>query len=597
MPNTNLESLAIGADNVDTDAAGNAAHAFLLYLCDANGKKITRVDPASPGTTQEVASGLTITPICGRSFATGDFTVTDKFGPGVYQLIAHIGINTVPVANVPFSAAAIGATAVQIDTFAGMKGRGLTQKYIGDLLVVDDFNNQVLHSVYGGPPLFTTLSPFITTNLSSPAGVANLPSLRNEAVSNIAPTVTHNGVLAVSLFDSTGAPATACPFLTFPRHTTDVPAYLASAPVVISNVVQDIVLLVTDAGNLWTWTTDQAALASPTCGLTIAASTPSGVPLSGVAVAPARVTLTLPETATAADPTPTIFDFRSTQFWYTATGCNATVTAYPRSLATINSMIGLAGFGGPPPTQFPAVNLDGEGFETAYEAFNPTCMSVFPDGGFPVFISNFVDPSQSTNPRGLDCHDTDPATEPQLVGGLTPTSCVVMPTLKVYPLGGPIPGDISYVGSGTKTNFFALVNENAGAGTAEPGRFCGYQNPLLNPTDPGYPFSFVQGSRNTINVKFKLATAGSDCNGQSFITNASALISVAQIAPTFNAINVQATSSSLDLIPLYNEGNAQYSFTLNVFHLLPGTYSLTTTFLSDNTTNQTIKFVVTPATP
>ena len=103
---------------------------------------------------------------------------------------------------------------------------------------------------------------------------------------------------------------------------------------------------------------------------------------------------------------------------------------------------------------------------------------------------------------------------------------------------------------------------------------------------------FPAGSRNTLNVKFKLAMAGSSCNGQSFINNATALISVARLNPTFSAINVEATASSLDVVPLYNSGNNQYSFTLTVSGLAPGTYSVTTTFLTDNLPNQTTTFVV-----
>src|SRR5689334_12759522 len=87
--NANFESLAIGADNVDTDNAvspgvGNAAHAFLLYACDPAGN-IIRLDPAQfnaadPTKTsfQSVATGLGFAPVCGRSTATGDFYITNE---------------------------------------------------------------------------------------------------------------------------------------------------------------------------------------------------------------------------------------------------------------------------------------------------------------------------------------------------------------------------------------------------------------------------------------------------------------------------------------------------------------------------------------
>jgi len=81
------------------------------------------------------------------------------------------------------------------------------------------------------------------------------------------------------------------------------------------------------------------------------------------------------------------------------------------------------------------------------------------------------------------------------------------------------------------------------------------------------------------------------------VTNAEALISVARILDSngvgvFDAINPNSTASSIDTPPLFNAGNQQYSFTLTIKDYVPGTYSLTVTFLSDDTTNQTILFKI-----
>jgi hypothetical protein len=139
---------------------------------------------------------------------------------------------------------------------------------------------------------------------------------------------------------------------------------------------------------------------------------------------------------------------------------------------------------------------------------------------------------------------------------------------------------------------------NAGLSTTEAGKFCGFQSPLLNPTDTGYPASFSGTSRNTLAVKFKLAAASGNCKNGPFIGNASALISVAQIADSggstvFHPININATASSLNTPPLFNAGNQQYQFTLTISGYAPGTYSLTVTFLTNNTINQTIFFKIT----
>jgi hypothetical protein len=596
---SNFESLAIGPDNVDTDAAGNAAHPYLLYACDTGTNSIIRFDPSAvPITPQTVASGLSFPPICARSTATGDVYVTNKSGPGVYQLIAPPVNNTpVPLANVPFTATGIGATATRIDTsthgFNAMTGRGITQKYIGDLLVVDNADNKVLHSVYATPPpaLFASLSQLITSNLNGPVGIANAPSLRQIFVSN-SNSLTQS---AVTVFDATGnLSTTTCPGLSLPSNNHQVPGYLATAPTdqfsgtVPNNpntLITDTIYLVTAAnssGTLWTWNTVQGD-----CNLISAAT--AKAPLSGVAVAPAPVTLTLPEIGSIANPVPTRFPFNSSLFQFTARDCNATVTAYPRSLATVKSMT-------LPPYATnllnpvtPAVNLGDGGFETAYQAYNPGCSSVFPDLGYVYDISNFVDNSQFTNPRILDCHNNDHTTEPQLVSG--DTACVVTKTVAVYPLGGPIPGDYTV---GGKTNFFALVNENAG--TAQ---FCGFQPQLTGDgtTLPNPPPIF-SASKSTLAVKFKLSS--SSCK-KDFITDATALLSVARIADAngatvFNAINVLATSAS-DLPPVFTTGNQQYSFTLNLPNIFAqagaGLYSVTVTFLSDNTTNKTTLFQLT----
>ena len=135
----NFESVAIGPDNAFTDTdgscgldCGNAAHPYLLYACDTSAapsptaNSIIRFDPtaALPITAQTVASGLAFPPICGRSTATSDFYVTNKSGPGVYQLMASSKIQTcsafinsptvVPVGCFPFvpdPGLIIGATA------------------------------------------------------------------------------------------------------------------------------------------------------------------------------------------------------------------------------------------------------------------------------------------------------------------------------------------------------------------------------------------------------------------------------------------------------------------------------------------------------
>jgi hypothetical protein len=134
VPGANFESLAGGPDNVDLDAGGNSLHPFMLYACDTAGKKIIRFDPTASTITPQTVYSSSIEPECGRFTATGDFFFTNKNGGGIYQLVATIGLSTVPVAEIPFNNTSIRATSMPVDSSATMTGRGITQKYQGDLL-------------------------------------------------------------------------------------------------------------------------------------------------------------------------------------------------------------------------------------------------------------------------------------------------------------------------------------------------------------------------------------------------------------------------------------------------------------------------------
>ena len=625
--NSNFESLAVGPDNVDVDGSGNAAHLYLLYACDTATNSIIRFDPtaALPITPQPVAS-LGFSPMCGRSTATGDFYVTNKSGPGVYQLIYPANAPpSIPLANVSFSATALAAGATQIDTSKNMTGRGLAQKYIGDLLAVDNAGNQVLHSVYPPlpqpqppPPLFGTLSPLITSKLNGPVGVVNAPSLRQIFVSNSNSVVSKATPAepAVSIFDATGAPSTTtCPSGLSIGRSKEVPGFLATAPTdqfpakKPNTLITDTIYLVTSGnsgGTLWTWNnTAQAGK----CNLVSVAT--AKATLSGVAVPPAPVTLTLPVAANV----PTNFIFNSNLFQLTTSqNCTnnpptATVTAYPFSLATVNSMIGLE----PKPhnSQTPSVNLGDGGFQTLYESYNPQCGAADPLTDTAVMlIANFVDSSQSTNPRYLDCHNSDQAaknSEPKL-GGVT--ACEVAPTLGSYPIGGPIAGDYG----GKLSNFFAMVNEaatsNVNNTTNPPGVFCGFEPPLtgdaMNGINLPNPPPVLTG--NSITVKFKVAdlSQGGTCQSGPYLNNQTALLSVAQIcnttpsndpfcgpggSPVFNDINPNNNATSSQPA-VFTDTNNQFKFSLLLGGLAPGTYSLTVTFITDNTIDQSTLFVI-----
>lgn len=592
----NFESLAVGPDSADLDGAGNAQHPFLLYACDTANNAIYRLDPAAPAIGPQLVFSDPmgpLTPECARFSAKGDLYVTNRSGAGLYLINCPVSPCTEsPIANIPFTGSKIvGTTAMQVNSSDPTSGRGITQKYSGDLLAVDNAANSVLRFSY---PLFDTNTVFANSKLGAPIGLARI-SNGDVFVSN---SNLGNGKTAlppVSHFAPTGAIAASCPGLAFPHNTQQIPGYLATASIATTanTVVNDTIYLVANtnnSGTLYSWTNTTGAV----CTLTSIASV--NAPLSGVAVAPAgagpaappAVTLSLPVRSSNANPTATVFNFNSSEFQLVATGCTAQVTAYPFSPATVQQMISRAQFLNP---ANPSVNLGEDGYQIIYVGhwiFNtnppPSCTPVG-GGDFVAYIASFVDSSQFNNPRILQCDNTDPSTEPTL----NSTACAPDQMLAVYPVGGPIPADAT-AGSTTRTtnSVFALVNEGSQATQAQPPQFCGFQSPLTNPPSP--PATFSASSTNTIPVKFKLAQAGGDCQNGRYVTNAEALLSVARIfdsngAVVFNPVNVNPTASSIDVPPLFNAGNQQYSFTLNIKNLAAGTYSLTVTFLTDDTTN------------
>ena len=599
LAGANFESLSIGPDNADLDAWGNAVHPFVLYACDTANKAIYRVDPtAAPVSLQRIYSGA-ITPNCGRFSAVGDLYVTNKSGAGIY-LISCAGS---PCANVALGTATISGTAVAVNTTGPSSGRGITQKYSGDLLAVDNSANQVLKFPYG---TLSTKVTFASTELSAPIGVARI-SNGDVFVSNGNLGSGNSAVAPIIHYGPTGALANSCAELTLPKSSKETPAYLATTSVVTAGntKVSDTLFLVANAtsgSTLYSWTNTAGAACALTAVATVKAL------LTGVAVAPAgagpfappAVTLSLPVQSSGANPKAVPFNFNSNQFQLLATGCSAQVTAYPLSPATVQAMIARAN-AGPFPFSKPAapsVNLGEDGYHIAYVGHwlfssnpPPSCTPVASD--FVVYLASVVDPGQFSNPRLLQCDNNNaPNSEPALSSG---TVCASDQVIAIYPLGGPIPDDGVSGGTTRTTNsVFAMVNEST-QGT--PGTFCGFQSPLKNPGEPGYPASFNATQKNTVAVKFKLAQAGGSCQNGPFVSNAEALISVARILDAngvgvFDPIDPNATASSIDTPPLFNAGNQQYSFTLTIKNYVSGTYSLTVTFLSDDTTNQTVLFKI-----
>jgi hypothetical protein len=565
----NFESIAIGPDNVSVDpTTGNSAHPFLIYACDTSANKIIRFDPASPSPYQTVYAGSVsgLVPECGRSTAAGDFFVSNKAGAGVYKFasLANASLDSPLSIQVPELVLA-GLPAAQT-------GRGLSQKNTGDLLVVDNAGNQVLRSPYNSGA-FTTPSAFAATGLSSPIGIART-STGDVFVSNSVVTSGRHGIPAIAHFDRSGSAASVCPALSF--NSNQVPGFVAATQT-------DTVYLVTTSNSkstVWSWNASQ-----DNCSLVSQAAL--GFVTTGIAVGPGAFT-PISQQITAASA-PTTFNFNSHAFQISADGCVGTVKPFLVSPATIAGMAGKASLG----NAHSARNLGEAGFGVAYVAkwpdttlSSPACKSIFSDGNFVNQIFGFYDNTVVNNARIIRCDGS--ASEPLLDAN---TTCVLLDTIGEYPLGGFLPQDGGTAVRSPTNSTFVLVNEELAGAQAQ---YCGLQNPLVNTTDPKKAASFKAGTKNTISVKFKIATASGNCTNGPYVTDASAVISVAQISPVFNAINVASTSvGNADVQPLFNSGNQQYQWTLDISRYAIGTYSLSVTFLTNNTTTQNIVFNIT----
>jgi hypothetical protein len=577
-----FSSLAIGPDNVDmaTDGSGNAAYPFVIYACDDNKDTILRFVPTGStanGNPPAEVLQLDVPPTCGRFTSTGDFYFTS--GNSVYEVAgaANIQLGQGLWMSARYASVASGLNSLQ----------GITQKNVGDLLLVDKTDNKVLRSAYGS---FGSPSDYITSGLNAPIGIARI-STGDVFVSNggsgLSATVSH--------FTSAPAAAGTCPTLVLPAVANKLGFIAASETDTIYVVSSTTTADGTEdldyesepdspPAAVWSWTPGQAG-----CGLQPVASSPTL--LSGVAVAPIA-TNTITESISA--NTTAQFDFNSSEFQITPPGdCSASVSAYPLSLAEINSIIGkTTGFPGNGAT--PVVNLGEGGYEIGYIA-DGDCAMTAADA-----IFGFYDSSTVSNPRIVRCDwPMDDNSEPFLNGFQT---CVALQTIGAYPSNGPLNADPGTVGRGGVGSLYVLVNAARASGSAgTQGNFCGFALPLRNnpvyDTDDFVPIAFQLSQNN-------------NCTTGPFIGNAQVLLSVAQTAdasgsPTFvpelnlkTVLNLGTTFPQPALCKYFPKSPlaCTYGLILNLqgSGLGAGTYEASILFLTGNTSPQSFTFTVLP---
>jgi hypothetical protein len=599
-------SLTVGPDNTSANTSGN--NYFFLFACDSTNSQILRlklstnpfdgngslVTAADVQTLFAGGSGLTA-PACGRVDANGDLYVSSKVsGSGVYVF------NGVSTATGGFP-----LKPTQVYNIGGsFTGGGITQKNIGDMLIVDTAENSIQRATFvggtfvaGTSPFSSTLSFFIQKKqklLDTPVGIARAEAPEagnaNTIIGDLF-VVNQGSFDNVLKFDPTSvsSPTTCATY----GGGNQVPTSIAAS--------EDNFLYVgltnsnPNSGNKNNWQIN--VLNASTCKSAGTISYPA-VPAGPLAVAVPPVGESPLLSPSFFDPSSgvslTNYNFGSSLLQIAPGNCsisNVGQTQMPlQYLQALTSGIPTttSWYGGTP------VTGNGEGgFGTAY-TFEVASACTPADVQTNLLIGGFYDPSKLSNPRIIHCEDDF-------------TGCEVLETAGNWPTGGYLPNDNTVGGHvpGFGSKYF-LVNGTLAASNisnSEPGTFCGFESPLIATTDLTQA-PIITG--NNISVKFKLVSGSeSNCSSTSNITDAMALLSVARVSSqvganatldpaTFQHITIVTQGSSTDSPPTFkfNPNSSNYQFSLNLKGYQKGTYVLSITFLTNNTANQYTYFAV-----
>jgi hypothetical protein len=554
-PGADYEGMVVAPHNAPADLPGNdpagTTH-YLVYVCDTANNSIVRFDPSNPASLDPIYNGGALQhPQCGRITTTGDLVVSSTVaGSGLWKFS---GVTNLPLgsgAQVPTALVAVSGS-----------GQGLAQKNIGDILVVDNTNNRVLRSPAGQ---FQTTSTFISSGLSQPFGIAR-GSAGDLFVSN-------NGVPAVVHFNAQGGnPVTCQTFSDF-----DIPKLMQ---VSLDNTVY-VAVSGGHGGSV-------RAVNGSTCSLNQTYVLP--YPAVGVA---------LPPTMTASQNVSVTNGVSLNNFGFTAYEmngivgpCSGSISVGLGSPAAIDTLIALSGS----PAD-PAVNLGLDGFEVVFSTakMNGCLTSNGSTNNFQ--MSDFLSVSVTT-PGIVVCDDLNQSCLPTNVN-LAQTGA--------WPIGGYLPQD--FTSGGTKSlrcNIF-MVNAHPQSTAQGPDTFCGYEPPVNNTFDttlatwnPALAAQFSDGGPVPIKFKLGMGSGGRACHGGNYVKNATALLSIAQIAdsqgsPVFVPIGLTANGSSGIVSAFFKpDNNQQFLFNWNsgncvmpsgATQLCPkGTYSITVEFPNDLT--------------
>ncbi len=588
-----FSSLTVGPDNASgnvPDSSGNTY--FFLYACDSTNSTIIRLklstDPfdansnlvtaADVNTVYDGGGSLTA-PVCGRVDSNGDLYVSSSVsGSGVY---VFNGVSTA-TGGFPF-------TPTLVYSIGGsFTGGGISQKNNGDMLIVNNAAGTILRAKFvGAIPPNSPYSPFaqaldssaFVSGLSSPSAIARI-STGDFFVAN-------QGTGSVLKFNPANVSKSTTCGANLPHGSVTLSSLAASE----DNFVY-VGIASTSPNKREIQILNGAASNCASTGTPISLSGVDATTVAAVAVPPVEESPVSTTPNTDSGVTASTFNFGSSAVQTVTQGtCSPTITqeqvplAYLQGLlngATPDSSYTGAWTGGAP------IPYNGEaGFGTVYTV-SGTCQ---PDSNL---YSNFIigalnDSTVFTNPRIIRCDGTTATND---------LACTVTEASGTWPVGGLITNDNTIGGKVPGFSRFFIANATP-SGSTELGTFCGFGSPLTNTSLGDLPAVFNSGQN--LSIKFKLGAAGTaaSCSNGPYITDAQVLLSIARVNdakgnPVFEPIAINSSGNSTSNPPTfsYNPNNQQYQLSLSLKNYKTGTYSLTVTFLTNNTGYQTTIFRV-----
>jgi hypothetical protein len=589
-------SMVIGPDH-----SGGLPNAVMVYACDRLSGTITRFNPDNPpsqgGTNETVYAGTASQQVrCGRITASGqassaqngDLVVSTSGGLLVFPAITYKALG------------ALGAADKQPgSTNPNTKSGGIAQKNSGDLLAVDNAGNAVARTAapdpnFSVPASVTNISGL---SLSQPLGIARR-SDGEVFVSN------QGGTPNISYFSvvtSAGASKAAgigtCEV--FSGKNKGIPAHMQIS-------LDDTLYVAVANGTKGIVQSLNASVipgAKGVCDSNLTQTFGLSAPAVGIALPPSSVTLNVPGNAAANGNFLLNFGFTGFEVSNIAPnlGCVGSVNV---SLVNPAFVAGLTGQLTPQQAA-PAINLALDGFEAVVNTTNVVndlnnhdpnsnagCTAA--DGSTMNFQVAHQLAHSVTDPKVMVCDDNN--ANCSIDQGIS-----FVKQIGTWPVNGYLPDDITTGGKKTlKCNLYMIQSLPTGTPPEEDGTFCGFQSPLTNTFQNAAPATLSVGK--SVPVKFKLSPTGlNSCHSAPYITDAIAILSVAQIAdakgnPTFVPIGLISNGSSGLGQPLFkSDTNQQYLFNWDSGScIMPngktsacpkGTYSLSVIFLTNNTAN------------